>query len=92
MASRGTGGCVADDTAGVEFLRLDDVARITLEDNRDIRKALELRNTMEGKYVEERAAALPQLVGTARGTRSWDTTQEAFGIPRETPRWALSSG
>ena len=72
---------VAADSAGVEVLTLDDVVRITLENNRDIRKALELRNTLEGKYVEERAAALPQFVGTARGSRSWDTTQEAFAIP-----------
>jgi len=72
---------VAADADGVEVLTLDDVVRITLENNRDIRKALELRNTMEGRYVEERAAALPQLIAAARGSRSWDTTQEAFGIP-----------
>jgi HAE1 family hydrophobic/amphiphilic exporter-1 len=72
---------IADDTVGVEILTLDDVVRITLENNRDIRKALELRNNLEGKYVEERAAALPQLLGTASVSRSWDSTQEAFFFP-----------
>jgi HAE1 family hydrophobic/amphiphilic exporter-1 len=71
----------AADSSAVEVLTLDDVVRITLENNRDIRKALELRHSLEGRYVEERAAALPQLVGTAGGSRSWDATQEAFRIP-----------
>jgi HAE1 family hydrophobic/amphiphilic exporter-1 len=78
IPSLGPAGAFAADSP-VEILTLDDVIRITLEDNRDIRKALELRNSMEGKYVEERAAALPQLVGAARGVRSW-------GIPRWEPR------
>ena len=81
IPSLGPPAAFAEDSSAVEILTLDDVVRITLENNRDIRKALELRNSLEGKYVEERAAALPQLVGAARGSRGWDTTQEAFGIP-----------
>jgi len=81
IPSLGPPAAAAADSAGTEILTLDDVVRITLENNRDIRKALELRNALEGKYVEERAAALPQLIGTARGSRGWDSTQEAFQIP-----------
>jgi HAE1 family hydrophobic/amphiphilic exporter-1 len=73
-------GAAGEDSAA-EILTLDDAVRIALESNRDIRKALELRNSVEGRYVEERAAALPQIVGTAGASRRWDTTQEAFGIP-----------
>ncbi|RJP20256.1 MAG: RND transporter [Deltaproteobacteria bacterium] len=71
----------AEPEPGVEMLTLDDAYRIALENHRDIRKALELRNRLEGKYVEERAAALPQLFGSAEGFRSWDATQEVFGVP-----------
>jgi len=74
----------AADSAAVELLTLDDALRIALESNRDIRKALELRNRLEGKYVEERAAALPQLFGSAAGFRSWDGTQEVFRVPPDT--------
>ncbi|TRZ99184.1 MAG: RND transporter [Deltaproteobacteria bacterium] len=81
IPSLGPSAALAEDSSTVEILTLDDVVRIALENNRDIRKALELRNALEGKYVEERASALPQLIGSARGTRGWDSTQEAFQIP-----------
>ncbi len=83
----------AGDSSPVEILTLDDVVRITLENNRDIRKALELRNTLEGKYVEERAAALPQFVGTAtRIAKLGHHPGSVSASPRGTPRWPPSSG
>jgi HAE1 family hydrophobic/amphiphilic exporter-1 len=82
----------AGEQSDVEILTLDDAVRIALENNRDIRKALELRNGLEGRYVEERAAALPQLTGTASGSRGWDTTQEAFGIPPGNTTWEALLG
>ena len=79
--SAGPPAAFAADPPSVEILTLDDAIRIALENNRDIRKALELRNRLEGRYVEERAAALPQLFGSAEGFRSWDGSQEVFRIP-----------
>ncbi len=40
---------------------LDEAISIAMEKNRDIEKAREYARYVEGKYVEERAAALPQL-------------------------------
>ncbi len=40
---------------------LDEAISIAMEKNRDIEKAREYAHYVEGKYVEERAAALPQL-------------------------------
>jgi len=42
-------------------LTLEQAVAISLEKNRDIAKAGEYAKYVEGKYVEERAAALPQL-------------------------------
>ena len=62
----------------VEVLTLEQALAITLENNRDIRNAMELRRKLEGKYVEERAAALPQLLVTASAVWSGDESQKAF--------------
>jgi hydrophobic/amphiphilic exporter-1 (mainly G- bacteria), HAE1 family len=44
-----------------KVLTLDEALRIADERNKDIRKAKEYQNWVEGRYVEERAQALPQL-------------------------------
>jgi len=62
-------GFTAGDT---KTLTLDEALKITLEKNRDIQKAEEYKNKVLGIYVEQRAAALPQLTATATGARSWD--------------------
>ncbi len=62
----------------VQVLTLDQALAMTLENNRDIRKAMELRHRLEGKYVEERAAALPQVTVTGNALRSGDESQKAF--------------
>lgn len=53
-------------------LTLEQALQVALEKNRDVQKAEEYRNWVQGKYVEERAAALPQLSVTAFGQRQHD--------------------
>jgi HAE1 family hydrophobic/amphiphilic exporter-1 len=48
-------------SASVHTLTLEQAVAIALEKNRDIAKAGEYAKYVQGKYVEERAAALPQL-------------------------------
>ena len=59
----------------VRVLTLDEALQITLEHNRDIQKAVENKKKIMGFYVEQRAAALPQLTATGTGARSWDEAQ-----------------
>lgn len=70
----------------VRILTLDDALRIAGERNRDILKAIEFHRQVEGRYVEERAAALPQITITAGVSRDRDESQRAFNGPpqRET--------
>ena len=56
----------------VKTVTLEEALQITLEKNRDIQKAEEYKNKVMGIYVEQRAAALPQVTATGIGTRSWD--------------------
>ncbi len=69
-------------------LTLEEALKLALEKNKDIQKAKEYRNLVEGKYVEERAAALPQLTGRAGLSRDRDESQAAynrfFPVERET--------
>lgn len=62
----------------VQILTLEEALRITAEKNRDIQKAREYRNLVEGRYVEERAAALPQFVITANASNQRDESLKAF--------------
>lgn len=64
----------------VQILTLEEALQITAEKNRDIQKALEYRNWVEGLYVEERAAALPQLTITAHVSNERDESKKALGI------------
>jgi HAE1 family hydrophobic/amphiphilic exporter-1 len=73
-----TPGVLASEEKGVRVLTLDEALRITLEKNKDIQKAREYRNTVEGKYIEERAAALPQLQITGLLSRDRDESLGAF--------------
>jgi HAE1 family hydrophobic/amphiphilic exporter-1 len=51
--------------AAVRVLTLEDAVRIATEKNRDVRKARAYQEWVQGKYVEERAGALPHLVAQA---------------------------
>jgi outer membrane protein TolC len=72
----------------VMSLTLEEALKLALEKNKDIQKAREYRNLVEGRYVEERAAALPQLTGRAGISRDRDESQAAynrfFPVERET--------
>ena len=56
-------------------LTLADALKIAAEQNRDIQKALEYRNWVQGKYLEERSSALPQATVTASLLRNFDDIQ-----------------
>jgi len=64
---------------GIRVLTLEEARQIALERNKDIQKAREYRNLVEGRYVEERSAALPQLQITGGISHSRDESQRAFG-------------
>jgi hydrophobic/amphiphilic exporter-1 (mainly G- bacteria), HAE1 family len=58
-------------------LTLDKALQIAMEKNKDILRAREYRNQVEGRYVEERAAALPQLAIQGGMSRDHDDSQRA---------------
>jgi HAE1 family hydrophobic/amphiphilic exporter-1 len=51
--------------AAVRILALEDAVRIATEKNRDVQKARAYQEWVQGKYVEERAGALPHLSAQA---------------------------
>jgi outer membrane protein TolC len=54
------------------MLTIEESLKITLDNNRDIQLAKEYRNKVMGIYIEQRGYALPNMVATAAGGRSWD--------------------
>jgi HAE1 family hydrophobic/amphiphilic exporter-1 len=60
--------------AGVKVLTLDQALAIAAAQNRDIQKAIEYRNWIQGKYIEERSAALPHGTFATSWVRSYDDT------------------
>ncbi len=88
----GDNAAVAAGDNAVDVLSLDEALSITLRNNRDIRKAMELRRRLEGKYVEERAAALPQVVVTGGALRNWDATQGLLGAPPRSDTYQAQAG
>ena len=93
-----TGGAIpaaAGEGKDPEVLTLSDALRIAYEKNRDIQKAREYRNLVEGRYVEERAAAFPQVTVSAFASRNHDESQKAFGgglIPVEQDNRGVEAG
>ena len=80
---------------GVRVLTREEGLRIALEKNKDIQKAQEYRNSVMGRYVEERSAALPQLQLSAGFLRDRDdATKEVFRglFPAEKETWAAEVG
>lgn len=86
------GPAEAAESAGVENLTLDDALRAAVKGNRDVGKAMELRASLVGRYVEERAAAFPQLLATADVARVWDESLSIFGAPPGSSRYAVQAG
>jgi len=92
IPSIGPPAAAAAESAAVEILTLDEALRAAVANNRDVAKATELRTFLEGKYVEERAAALPQFLATAEALRAWDESQILFGAPPVVNRYAAQVG
>jgi outer membrane protein TolC len=59
---------------GIKILTREEALKIALEKNKDIQKAREYKNSVEGRYVEERSAALPQLTLSGGIMRDRDDT------------------
>lgn len=60
-------------------LTLDAALALAAQQNYAVRQAQESRAGLDGRYVEERAAALPQLTASAGAGLSRDASQEVFG-------------
>ena len=71
--------------AAVRVLTIDEALAIAAERNRDIRKAREYITYVRGRYVEERAAAFPQLTATAFLGQDRDESQKIYS-PMQTER------
>jgi outer membrane protein TolC len=59
-------------------LTLDQALQMAMEKNKDIQKAKEYQNLVEGRYVEERAAALPQFLIQSGISKDHDESQRAM--------------
>lgn len=68
---------------GAETLTLDQAVSMAMEKNRDIEKAREYARYVQGKYVEERAAALPQLSLVGSAALSKDGSGAVSGSPAQ---------
>jgi HAE1 family hydrophobic/amphiphilic exporter-1 len=69
--------------AGARTLTLDQAVSLAMEKNRDIEKAREYARYVQGKYVEERAAALPQLSLNGSAALSKDGSGAVYGAPAQ---------
>ncbi|MGA3085570.1 MAG: TolC family protein [Thermodesulfobacteriota bacterium] len=76
----------------VMVLSLDQALQIAMEKNKDIQKAREYRNQVEGRYVEERSAALPQFLIQASMSHARDESLKAFGGLYPLEQQVLSAG
>jgi HAE1 family hydrophobic/amphiphilic exporter-1 len=59
-------------------LTLERALEIAAEKNRDIQRARAYQQWVRGKYLEERAAALPHLTASASTMRAWDGSYQAL--------------
>jgi len=65
----------------IRALTINQALSIAMDRNRDIARAREYAVYVQGKYVEERSAALPQLALTGSATLSRDDSQKSlFGL------------
>ncbi len=65
----------ASQGAAVRVLTLEQALAIAAAQNRDIQKAIEYKHWVEGKYLEERAFALPQASVGGSLVRTFDNSQ-----------------
>jgi len=64
--------------AKVRTLTLADALKLAAAQNLDIQKAMEYKNWVQGKYMEELASALPQFTGTLSYLRNADRSQSGL--------------
>ena len=69
--------------AETRVLTLDQAISMAMDKNRDIEKAREYAHYVQGKYVEERAAALPQLSLAGSAAVSKDGSNQIAGYPAQ---------
>ncbi|MDA8429791.1 MAG: TolC family protein [Geobacteraceae bacterium] len=72
------GGLQYAHAAGTRNLTLDQALSIAMSKNRDIEKAREYARYVQGRYIEERAAALPQLSLNGGASLAMDESQKAL--------------
>ena len=60
----------------VKVLTLDEALAIAASHNRDIQKAIEYQKWVQGKYLEERASALPQVAFAGSFVRNFDNREK----------------
>jgi HAE1 family hydrophobic/amphiphilic exporter-1 len=65
--------------AGTAVLTIEQALKIASEQNRDIHMAREYIVRAQGKFVEERAGALPQLTAVSAISRDRDNSLEVYG-------------
>jgi outer membrane protein TolC len=83
--SRGAPSGMAATAEGIRVLTLEEALAIAAERNRDIQRAHEYIASVRGRYIEERAAAFPQLTATAALGRDKDDSQKIYS-PMQTER------
>jgi HAE1 family hydrophobic/amphiphilic exporter-1 len=85
----------AFESADTLVLTLADALKMAIDQNRDLKSAEEYRNWVQGRYVEERAAAFPRLTLEGSAVRQRDESQQAFfgGIfPAQQDVWTAQAG
>ncbi len=60
----------------VKVLTLEEALAVAASHNRDIQKAIEYQKWVQGKYLEERASALPQVSASGSLVRNFDNRQK----------------
>jgi HAE1 family hydrophobic/amphiphilic exporter-1 len=73
-----TTGAFADDARAVKTVTLDQALAIAAERSRDVLKAESFRRWVDGKYIEERAAALPTFELGGHLLRQSDESQRGL--------------
>lgn len=68
----------AQGQSGPKVLTLDQALQIAAAQNHDIQKAIEYQKWVQGKYLEQRANALPQAKFSGSFVRNFDNTSEGL--------------
>jgi outer membrane protein TolC len=72
-------GAAADKTGVTQLLNLEQALALSEKHNRELARAREYASWVEGRYLEERARALPQLTLSGHYNLSQSESEEAFG-------------